>query len=259
MAFDLTGRTAFITGGASGIGAATARRFAQAGANVAIAYHPSLEHDPTPVVRDIEGAGARALALPVDVRRTDAVEAAVARTIETWGRLDIAVANAGIARRAAAETITDEEWNTVLDVNLTGVWRVFRAAIPIMKQARFGRLLATTSTSGVPKAWIEHAHYTASKAGIVGLCATLAVELGSYGITVNAVAPGVVESPQSLDPVNSLGPEHLHEYVQQIPVGRVGTAEDVAALYLYLASREAGFINGATLTLDGGEGIAGSE
>lgn len=150
------------------------------------------------------------------------------QTIDSLGRLDIVIANAGIARLVPAEEITDEAWDEVVDTNLKGVWRTFRAAIPYIKRAGYGRLLATTSESGVPKAWEGHAHYTASKGGIVGLCATLAVELGPFGITVNSVAPGVVETPQSLDATNALGPDHLLEYARQIPVRRVGTADDVA-------------------------------
>ncbi len=257
--FDLSGRVALITGGASGIGAATARVFARAGADIAIPYNPNLEHRIDDVVRDVEAAGRRIITEPVDVRRTDQVDAFTGRTIEVYGRLDIVLANAGVARLVPAEQISDEAWDEVVDVNLKGVWRAFRAAIPYMKKARYGRLLATTSVSGVPKAWEKHAHYTASKGGIVGLCATLAAELGPFGITVNSVAPGVVETPQALDPVNSLGPDHIREYIARIPVGRIGTPEDVAYLYLYLASEEAGFVNGAVFTIDGGEGIAGSE
>jgi 3-oxoacyl-[acyl-carrier protein] reductase len=257
--FDLTGRVAIITGGASGIGAATARVFARAGAHVAIPFNPNNEHRVDDVVRDVEAAGRRIITAPVDLRSTHDVDSFTSRTVETFGRLDIVVANAGIARLLPAEEITDEAWDEVVDVNLKGVWRTFRAAIPHLRRARYGRLLATTSVSGYPKAWEGHAHYTATKGGIVGLCATLAVELGPFGITVNSVAPGVIETPQALDPVNSLGPVHIREYVAQIPVGRIGTAEDVAHLYLYLASEEAGFVNGAVFTIDGGEGIGGSE
>jgi 3-oxoacyl-[acyl-carrier protein] reductase len=257
--FRLGGRVALITGGASGIGAATARLFAQAGADVAIPFNPNREHSVDGVVRDVEAAGRRVIAAPVDLRSTADVDAFTSRVVETFGRLDIVVANAGIARLLPAEEITDDAWDEVVDVNLKGVWRTFRSAIPHMKRSRYGRLLATTSVSGYPKAWAGHAHYTATKGGIVGLCATLAVELGPLGITVNSVAPGVIETPQALDPVNSLGPVHIREYVAQIPVGRIGTAEDVAYLYLYLASEEAGFVNGAVFTIDGGEGIAGSE
>lgn len=259
MVFDLSGQVALITGGASGIGAATARVFAQAGADLAIPFNPNNEHSVDAVAHEVRAAGRRIVTAPVDVRDTAGIDAFTRRTIDEFGRLDIVVANAGVARLVPAEEITDEAWDEVVDTNLKGVWRTFRAAIPHMKQARYGRLLATTSESGVPKAWVKHAHYTASKGGIVGLCATLAVELGPFGITVNSVAPGVIETPQSLDSVNSLGPVHLREYVKQIPVGRIGFADDVAYLYLYLASKEAGFVSGDVITVDGGEGIGGSE
>lgn len=257
--FDLTSQVALITGGASGIGAATAKILAAAGADIALTFHPGGAHGPNDIVAAVEATGRRVIAAPVDVRNSDEVDEFTRRVLGTFGRLDIVIANAAIARSVAAEDIDDDAWDAVVDLNLKGVWRTFRAAIPHMKAAGYGRLLATTSVSGVPKAWARHAHYTASKGGIVGLCATLAVELGPHGITVNSVAPGVIETPQALDPVNSLGPVHIKEYVSQIPVGRIGTAEDVAYLYLYLASHEAGFVNGAVFTIDGGEGIGGSE
>ncbi len=255
--FRLEGRTALITGAASGIGAATARRFAKAGANVALAWYSADPHDIEPVRRDCEAEGYGVLVREVDVRRVEDVDALAAAAIEQFGSLDIVVANAGIARTVPALELTDDKWYQTLDVDLTGVWRCFRAALPYMTEAGYGRLLATSSVAGTVQAWPEHVQYTAAKAGIVGMVESLAVELGPKGITVNCVAPGVVESPQSLDPVNSLGHEGVAVAAQKTPVGRVGTPDDIAALYQYLASEEAGFLSGQVIVIDGARALAG--
>jgi 3-oxoacyl-[acyl-carrier protein] reductase len=249
---DLTGRVALVTGAASGIGAATAITFAKAGADVALGWYPGDPHDVDIVRREVEATGRRALVLELDVASTDSVDAFVGAAYDGLGRIDIVVANAGIARTVPALELTDEAWNKVVDVNLLGVWRCFRAALPYLLSAGYGRLLATSSVAGTRQSWTEHVHYTAAKAGIVGLVTSLAIEVGRQGVTVNAVAPGVIESPQSLDPVNSLGVEGVAAAGRDNPVGRVGKPEDVAALYRFLASADAGFINGQLITVDGG-------
>jgi len=252
---DLTGRVALVTGAASGIGAATAVAFARAGADVAMGWLPSDPHDPSVVREAVEAAGRRATVSALDVTSTDSVSAFVKEAFGAFGRIDILVANAGIARTVPSLELSDEAWNKVVDVNLLGVWRCFRAALPHMLAAGYGRLLATSSVAGTVQSWTEHVHYTASKAGIVGMVKSLAVEVGSRGVTVNAVAPGVIESPQSLDPVNSLGVEGVALAGRVNPVGRVGKPQDVAALYRFLASEDAGFINGQLITIDGGRSL----
>jgi 3-oxoacyl-[acyl-carrier protein] reductase len=250
--FSLEGRVAVITGAASGIGAETARVFARAGASLVLAAYDPDGHDMDAVVADISEAGGRVIAQHADVRQTADVEALVATALTAYGRLDIVVANAAIARKVPSEELDDATWNDLLDVDLAGVWRAFRAALPVMREAGYGRLLATASTAGALEAWSEHAHYSAAKAGILGIVRSLAAEVGPDGITVNAIAPGIIETPQTLDGVNSLGPDGVTATGQSQPVRRVGLPSDIAHAYLYLASAEAGFVTGHTLVVDGG-------
>jgi 3-oxoacyl-[acyl-carrier protein] reductase len=154
------------------------------------------------------------------------------------------------------EALDDDTWNLTVDVDLTGAWRLFRAALPHMRAAGYGRLLATSSVAGTVSAWPEHPHYAASKAGLVGLVQTLAVEYGPDGITANAVAPGVIETPQALDPVNSLGPDGVAAVGPQVPVRRVGQPEDIAHLFAFLASAEAGYVSGQLIVADGARSAA---
>ncbi len=255
--FDLDGRTALITGAASGIGAATARVFAEAGANVVMAWYPPDGHD-VELVRDaVKKAGGRCIVAAVDVRRTADVDAIVEQGVSEFGSLDIVVANAGIARKVALEDLDDEAWAAVIDVDLNGAWRCFRAALPHMRRAGYGRLLATSSIAGTVQAWPAHPHYTAAKAGLVGLVKTLAVEYGPDGVTANAVAPGVIDTPQANDPVNSLGPDGVRAVARKVPSGRVGEPEDIAYLYQFLASEQASYVSGQLIVADGARHLSG--
>jgi 3-oxoacyl-[acyl-carrier protein] reductase len=256
--FELTGRAAIVTGAASGIGAATARIFAQAGADVVLGYYPGDPHDVEPVRAAVEETGRRAVAVPVDVRNAEETDGLVERCVSEFGRIDIAVANAGIARTVPLEQLNDDAWYATLDVDLTGVWRVFRAALPHMCKAGYGRLIATSSVAGTVSAWPLHPQYAAAKAGIVGLIQNLAVDYGPDGITANAVAPGVIETPQALDPVNSLGPEGVAAVAPKVPLRhRVGQPEDIAYLYRFLASSESEYVTGQLIVADGARSLAG--
>ncbi len=255
--FELTDRVAIITGAASGIGAATARIFAQAGADVGLAYYAGDPHDIEPVRAAVHAAGRRAIVAQADVRKPEQVDALVERCLSEWGRVDIAVANAGIARTVPLEQLDDDAWYATIDVDLTGVWRVFRAVLPPMRKAGYGRLIATSSVAGTVSAWPLHPQYAAAKAGIVGLVQNLAVDYGPDGITANAVAPGVIETPQALDPVNSLGPEGVAAVAPKVPVKRVGQPEDIAYLYCFLASSESAYVTGQLIVADGARSLAG--
>jgi 3-oxoacyl-[acyl-carrier protein] reductase len=255
--FSLKGRVALITGAASGIGAATARIYAEAGADLALAWYPPDGHDIEPVRKAVEKAGRKVVVEAVDVTKTADVDGLVARAVRELGGMHIVVANAGIARKVELQDLDDAAWNKVVDVDLNGVWRCFRAALPHMQRAGFGRMIATSSVAGTVSAWPLHSHYTASKAALVGLVKSLAVEFASYGITANAVAPGVIRTPQALDPVNSLGPDGVDAVARKIPAGRVGTPEDIGYVYQFLASAEAAYVNGQLLVVDGARHLAG--
>lgn len=246
--------TVVVTGGASGIGAAVARHFGRRGYAVAIGYHPSDPHDPALVVDDISGEGGVAVAFPVDVRDSAQVDSFLSAVVAEWGRVDHVVANAGILRRAALADLTDDAWNEVIDIDLTGVMRTVRAAAPHFPGGG-GSVVAVSSIVGANYGWSEHAHYAAAKAGVLGLVQSLAQELGPRGIRVNAVVPGTIESPQSLDAENSLGKAGIDAQAALLPLSpRTGTVEDIAEAIGFLSSDAAGFITGTSLLVDGGLG-----
>ncbi len=178
------------------------------------------------------------------------MEAFAALAIERFGRIDHVVANAGVLRAAALTEMSDAQWQEMIEIDLTGVMRTFRAAARRMQQG--GGMVALSSLAGGVFGWGQHAHYAAAKAGVPGLCRSVAVELAPRGIRCNAVIPGLIETPQSLDAVNSLGPEGLAAAARTIPLGRVGRPEDVARLVLFLAGEDASYITGQSIVVDGG-------
>ncbi len=246
----LQGRVALVSGGGSGIGLATVARFAREGAHVALLFRPDHEHDGEGAAAGLRNEGLDVTAYPVDVADERELADTCERVRSNVGAPDVVLANAAVA--PAAPSADRETWGRVLDVNLTGAYLTLMAFAPDMAEAGFGRLLMTASISGPVVAWPDHAAYCASKAGLVGLLRVLAVELAGSGITVNAVAPGIIQTPQTLDEVNSLGPDGLAEAAKVIPTGRVGKPEDIASVFSFLASDDAAFMTGQLLVVDGG-------
>jgi len=237
---SLRGRVALITGAARGIGAATARAFADAGARVALLDREAEELEA--VARETGGA-----AFPANVTDDAAVRRAVGDVVARWGRLDILVNNAGIVRDAALADVKDEDWAATLDVNLRAAMLCARAAVPHMKAAGFGRILSATSIVARTGNYGQTA-YVASKAGIIGLTRAWAGELGPKGITANAVAPGFIDT----DMVKTVPAKVMADLLSRTPAGRMGRPEEVANVYLFLASELASFVNGAVVGVDGG-------
>jgi len=244
----LDGRVAIVTGASTGIGRATAIRFLQEGADVAV----NVFRNP---VQDVEDAarkfGRKIVSVRADMRDTTEVNSLLKATVDQFDRVDIVFCNAGVASWARTEDLTDIEWDFVLDCDLKGTFRLCRATIPFMKKQKCGRIIVNASISGTSTGWVGHAHYCAAKAGLVGFAKSLAVEVARDGITVNAVSPGIIETEQSKSQA-SLGPEGLSRIAQQIPVGYVGTPEDIAAIVTFLASDEARYLTGQNIVVDGG-------
>lgn len=245
---------AIISGAASGIGRAAAVRLAARGDRVVIGTFPGDPHDPAITLEQVTAAGGTGMIIELDVRSTESVGAFAEAALAAYGRIDHVIANAGILRRAAFATMTDQEWDEVLQVDLHGVMRLARAAAPHLGSG--GSLVAISSIAGGVYGWQEHAHYATAKAGVIGLVRSLAVEYGPRGIRANAIIPGLIETPQSLDPVNSLGPDGLARAGQTIPWGRVGRPEEVAGVIAFLTSADAGYVSGQAITVDGALTVA---
>ena len=239
-----------ITGAGIGIGAATARAFAAADYSVAVT--DVLEDEGNSVADEILAAGGRAEYHHLDVTSTDEVDAVVTAVEEAHGPLDALVANAGILRREPLSELDDRRWDLTLDVDLKGIMRVCRAAAPGMREAGRGSMIALSSIMGVAYGAAGSVHYSAAKAGVVGLVRGLAVELGGEGVRVNGIAPGYIRTTQSLSEEHSSGPERLAKTAEYIPLGRVGEPEDVAGVAVFLASKAARYVTGQVIVVDGG-------
>lgn len=247
----LENRVAMITGASRGIGFAAARRFAREGARVCMAdideegLHRAEE--------SLRGEGLEGFGLRVDVTDRAQVESAVEETVRRYGRLDILVNNAGVIRDNLLFKMSDEDWQTVMDVHLKGAFYCSRAAQRVMVGQKYGRIINISSTSALGNR--GQANYSAAKAGLQGFTKTLAIELGKFGITVNAVAPGFIETEMTRATAARMGmnfEQFVEEVKKQIPVGRIGRPEDVAEALLFFASEEASFVNGQVLYVAGG-------
>jgi 3-oxoacyl-[acyl-carrier protein] reductase len=239
-----------ITGGGIGIGRATAFAFARAGYNVVVT--DVLEAEGGKVAADIRNGGGTAEFHRLDVTSTEAADHIVAAAEQKLGALDAVIANAGIAHKVPLPELTDAKWDHTFDVDLKGIFRVARAAAPGMRQRKSGAIVALSSVMGVAYGWDEHVHYSAAKAGVVGLVRGLAVELARSGVRVNGIAPGYIRTAQALSEQHSLGPAGLEKAAEFIPMGRVGEPEDIADVIVFLASQAARYITGQVIVVDGG-------
>ncbi|MBL0888870.1 3-oxoacyl-ACP reductase FabG [Myceligenerans indicum] len=247
----MTSRTAVVTGAARGIGAATAKRLAREGHAVAVL--DLLEDQARSTAEEITAEGRTAIAVGVDVSDEDAVATAVEQVAQELGAPTILVNNAGILRDNLIFKMSVDDWDAVMNVHLRGAFLMTRAVQAHMVTARYGRIVNLSSTSALGNR--GQVNYAAAKAGMQGFTKTLAVELGRFGITANAVAPGTIRTAMTEATAQRLGitTEELTERAaSQIPVGRVGTPEDIAAAVAYFASEDAGFVSGQVLYVAGG-------
>ncbi|HKA79041.1 MAG TPA: 3-oxoacyl-[acyl-carrier-protein] reductase [Xanthobacteraceae bacterium] len=240
--FDLTGKTALVTGATGGIGGAIARAFHQQGATVAISG----------TRRDVldQFAGElkdRVQVLPCNLADKDEVEALVPKAEEAMGQLDVLVANAGITKDNLLVQLRDEDWDQVVAVNLTATFRLARAAVRGMMRRRFGRIIGITSVVGVTGN-PGQGNYTASKAGMIGMIKSIAAEYAKRGVTANAIAPGFIATAMT----DKLNDKQREAILARVPAGRLGAGTDVAAAAVFLASDEAGYVTGQTLHVNGG-------
>jgi 3-oxoacyl-[acyl-carrier protein] reductase len=244
MAAESLKRVVLITGAARGLGCAIAARFVAGGAHVGVNVRTKTRAE-----RTAKELGAGAFPLGGDIREASTVRTLVNEVVERYGRLDVLVNNAAIASGSRFEEISEAEWRDTIDTNLTAAFLLMQAVVPVMKRNSFGRIINVSSLAGRSVSTLGGAHYTASKAGLLGLTRAAAKELGKHGITVNAVCPGLFDT--ELTRANATG-ERLEELRQSFPVPRLGTPEELADLIWFLASDSAGYINGASIDINGG-------
>jgi NAD(P)-dependent dehydrogenase (short-subunit alcohol dehydrogenase family) len=242
----IDGKVAIVTGGAQGIGQGICLRLAEEGAKVAIFDINLVEARKT--AEEIEKAGGTALAIKVDITKSAEVEAAVKQVISKFGKIDMLVNNAGISLVSKVADMTEDIWDRVHDVNLKGVFLCCREVNPHMKERKYGKIVNIASILAL-RGSSYYAHYGASKAGVVGLTQGLAVELGPHNINVNAVGPGVIDTPMA---DHDVAPEVRQRLQKRIPLRRIGVPDDIANAVLFLASDEASYITGQCLYVCGG-------
>jgi len=244
--FSLSGRTAMVTGANRGIGRAIALTFARAGADLALVGRNEAQLEE--VAAEIRKVGQQATLLRADVSSRQDVGRAVGTALAALGHLDILVNNAGVGLAGRVEEVSEEDWDRVLDVNLKGAFLCSQAVAPHMQQQRWGRIINIASISGQTGGVSAAVAYSASKGGMIAMTKTLARDLAAFGITVNAICPGQIMTDMS----RGLSGDRLERLLAMIPLRRLGEPEDIAYAALFLASKEGGYITGATLDVNGG-------
>lgn len=252
--FQAQPRIALVTGAARGMGATIAERLAVTGMHVIVA---DILDTVGEAADGLEAKGLSASAATVDLGDLPSVEPFVRGLLLEHGRIDVVINNAGISPkhngiRATIEETSLDEWQRVIDINLTAAFLVIKSVLPSMKANAWGRIVNMASQAGRTKSMVAGSHYSASKAGLIGFTRTLAGEVGPFGITANAIAPGRIDTPMA----SEAGADVNARYTSTIPVGRIGTPDDIAAAVAYLTSEEAGFVTGACLDLNGGHFMA---
>lgn len=242
----LEGKTAIVTGGSRGIGEAIALRLAREGANVAVCASRSVDAAEA-VAEKIRALGQQAIAQQTDVSQSESVDTLIKTTLDAWGIIDILVNNAGITRDNLLIRMKEDEWDAVLDVNLKGAYHCIKAVTRSMMKARSGRIINVSSVVGL-MGNAGQINYAASKSGLIGLTKSVAKELASRNITANAVAPGFIPT----DMTAKLKDDMQKQLIAQIPLGKLGSSEDIAAAVAFLASDDAAYITGQVIVVDGG-------
>ncbi|HEX8790897.1 MAG TPA: 3-oxoacyl-ACP reductase family protein [Polyangiaceae bacterium] len=242
---DLTGRVAIVTGAARGLGRAAVERLHARGASVAINARDAARAD-----EHAASLGERALAVPGDLTAEGAPARIVRETLDRFGRVDIVVNNAALAKSTRFADLTLDEWRLALEVNMTVPFLFTQAALPIMKEQHYGRIINISSSAGRSVSTLGGAHYTASKTGLLGLTRASAKELGQFGITVNAICPGMIDTELTRE---NAADDVLRRLAASYPVPRLGTADEVADLICFVASEEAGYLTGTSIDINGGD------
>jgi 3-oxoacyl-[acyl-carrier protein] reductase len=245
VSHDFSGRVAIVTGAARGLGRAAAERLYERGASVAVNVRDAARAEAL-----AESLGERALAVPCDITADGAPGEIVRRTLARFGRIDILVNNAAFARSTRFPNLSAQEFREALEVNLTAPFLLTKAVLPTMQAQHYGRIINVSSSAGRTVSTLGGAHYTASKAGLLGLTRAAAKELGKFGITVNAVCPGMIDTELTHE---NAAPDLLERLAASYPVPRLGTALEVADLICFAASEAAGYITGTSLDINGGD------
>jgi NAD(P)-dependent dehydrogenase (short-subunit alcohol dehydrogenase family) len=244
LKYDLEGKIAIVTGAANGMGEATAKKLSAHGATIIANDVNSIER----IADNTNRTKGRIISHRADVSDYSQVEKMIKKTVSNFGKVDILVNNAGILRRNSIENIDDAEWDLIMDVNVKGVFNCCKAVLPYMKMQKQGKIVNVSSSAGRSASELGGAHYTASKAAVLGFTRHLAREAAPYNINVNSICPGLIDTPMVRETTSE---EEIKKWIESIPMRRLGSANEEAELVLFLVSEASSYINGATIDLNG--------